>query len=160
MKEHRPARIIAEDVYYCGKKRLTTKEKDLLRNSPFSNILEMVERPTFLKIAENIEKSLTDANPKSSTEKSSQHSSPSKSRYLTGFSSGEIRELIHQIEDHFNLGVPYNYEQLPAEKLKSFIDQYAEHKIFDDHTKDLVLKIKDQEHPEEIMGSFRLYANH
>jgi hypothetical protein len=158
MKEYRHARNIAEQIYFCGKRRLTTEQKEMLRNSPFSNLLEMVEKPNFIKLAETIEKQLTDAKPEKP--KSSPDYSPSKSRYLTGYHTGEIKELISHIEDHFKLGVPYNYNDLPADKLKEFISQYAEHKIFDDHTKDLVLRVKEQEHPEEIMGTLRLYARH
>lgn len=158
MKEHRQARHIAEQIYFCGKTKLTSQQKELLRNSPFSNLLETVDKPTFFKLAERVESQLTDAKPEKP--KSTPERLPSKSRYLTGIHAGEIRELINHIEDHFKLGVPYNYEDLPVDKLKDYISQYAEHKIFDDHTQEVVLKIKEQEHPEEIMGSLRLYAAH
>lgn len=168
MKEYRKARQIAEDIVFCSRKTLTLEEKELLKKSPFSDILSVVEKPNFLKLVEKeidkIHKNEMveddNKNVKKEEKVDSKNNSlviKKKNKYFTGIERGELLELLASIEDHFELEVPYNYSKIELEALKKFIEDHAEKEIFDDQTKALAMKIKDKNSPEEIMGTLRLY---
>lgn len=164
MKEHRKARQIAEDIVFCNRKTLTLEEKELLKKSPFSNVLSVVEKPNFLKLVEKeidkIEKNEMASDNKNIKKEDNKNNSleiKKKNKYFTGIDRGELLELLGSIEDHFELEVPYNYNKIALEDLKKFVEDHAEKEIFDEQTKALALKIKNKNSPEEIMGTLRLY---
>lgn len=158
MKEHRKARILAETYVFGNKKTLTFEDKEVIQNSPFSNVLDTKGESKFLEIAETyLKKIAKNSIIKENTIENKNEKIQNNHKYFTGVSRDEIIELIRCIEDEFELDVPYDYTKLKAENLKEFIKKYSERHIFDDETKNLVLKIAEKTHPEEIMGGLRVY---
>lgn len=157
MKEHRKARRLAEDIVFGNKRVLTTEQKDLLKNSPFSEVLSIVrERDNnFSRLMENVMETFEI---KKENKQDSRRPIKRGNKLFTGLDRGEICELKDCIEDHFKLSVPYDYSSFDLEQLRQFIENYAENQIFDEQTQRLVLRIKDKSSPEEIMGTLRLYC--
>jgi len=159
MKEHRKARRLAEDIVFGNKKILTVEQKELLKNSPFSEVLSIIQQ-TDTKFSRLMESVVDSFDIKEDEKKSKNATRPAKrgNRLFTGLDKGELCELKDCIEDHFKLSVPYDYNSFDLEQLKQFIADYAENQIFDEQTQRLVLRIKDKNSPEEIMGTLRLYC--
>lgn len=158
MKEYRTARILAETYVFGDKQTLTERELHVIEKSPFKNVLEIQEQTTFGELYEKqIQRLKKDTLIQENDSTTKTHHVSKSNRYITGVSRDEIIELIRSIEDEFQLEVPYNYNKLEVEALKEFIKKYSERHIFDDQTKNLVLKVADKEHPEEIMGGLRVY---
>jgi hypothetical protein len=164
MKEYRKARQIAENIVFGEQQQITLEQKEILKKSPFANTLAIIQKPDspFLTLAEKVLEKTNFSKNKNEEEKVSTENNTysSKNKLRFGYNKGEILELIACIEDHFKLNVPYDYNNLDLEKLKEFVSQYAEDKIFDEDVQKLVKRINEKDSPEEIMATLRFYVRH
>jgi hypothetical protein len=174
MKEHRKARELAETYVFGNKEKLTSEDLAVIKKSPFSNVLIEEIKSPFIELVkshlsklneQSLEKSVLETeqeesqNPSEKTLKNTASENLSiqrTNRFYSGVAREEIIELIRAIEDKFELEVPYRYSKLEVSKLKDFIKTYSERHIFDESTLNLVLRIAEKEHPEEIMGALRV----
>ena len=134
-KEHlRKIKKLAEKHFYCGKS-LTDKERFLVENSPFADVLRPDKKnATFYKVLEQYgmenNVNLTDNRPVTRTVEK-----PYKPRYYNSINKGYLRELIDDVEEKFNLGTynrsMYKFEGINVDLLKEFINQHCARNMID-----------------------------
>lgn len=118
------------EKYYYGNRKLTAKERTILENSKYKNLLGPDrEYHEFDKILENFaETSSVDA-----SQVADQPVAKSQKYYMFQTGLGEIKDLIDEIEDAFfldlgNFGLD-RYKNIDLNQLKSFVATYANNKI-------------------------------
>ena len=163
MKEYRKARELAEIYVFGNKESLTSEDIQTIKRSPFASAITEEAKTPFIEL---VEAQLKKVNEQSLQQVAEEGELESKSinkpsisrtnRFYSGVSREEIIELIRAIEEKFDLEVPYRYSKLNTPELREFIKTYAERNVFDEPTLKLILKVSQNEHPEEIMGGLRV----
>jgi hypothetical protein len=134
-KELKKLKTLAEKYFYCGKK-LTTKERFLLENSPFADLLRNDTSNTeFSKVLEQY----GEANNVQVTEPVRNGSvAPKgyKKRYLNiSVHRQYLAALIDDVEEEFNLGAfnksLYKFDNVDVNRLKQFIDYHCKRNMID-----------------------------
>ena len=161
MNNHRKARELAEIYVFGNKETLTSEDIQLIKQSPFAGAITEEEKTPFIELVEAQLKKVNEQSLPQETEEvknlpAKNVSTARTNRFYSGVSRDEILDLIRAIEEKFDLEVPYRYSKLNANELKEFIKTYSERNIFDEPTLKLVLKVVQNEHPEEIMGALRV----
>jgi hypothetical protein len=163
MNKNRKARELAEIYVFGNKESLTSEDIQIIKRSPFANVITEEEKTPFIELVEAQlkkvnEQSLQQTAEETKTEPNmtTKSSSSRTNRFYSGVSREEIIELIRAIEEKFDLEVPYRYSKLNTPELREFIKTYAERNVFDEPTLKLILKVSQNEHPEEIMGGLRV----
>jgi len=136
-------KILAEKHFFQGKK-LTAKEKFILENSKYRDLVDhtKVKDLEFNKILEEVGiETETEFKPK--TYKRFRMGCP-------GVDKRAIMELVNDIERSFNLGIdngnPMKYDSVNLQSLKQYIQDFSNKNVFDSGTKceiDQVLKCDD-----------------
>lgn len=118
------------EKYYYGNRKLTAKERTILENSKYRNLLGPErEYHKFDRILENFaETSSVDA-----SQVADQPVAKSQKYYMFQSRLGEIKDLIDEIEDAFfldlgNFGLD-RYKNIDVNQLKSFVANYVNNKI-------------------------------
>jgi hypothetical protein len=118
------------EKYYYGNRKLTAKERTILENSKYKNLLGPDrEYHEFDKILENFaETSNVDV-----SQVADQPVVKNQKYYMFQSRLGEIKDLIDEIEDAFfldlgNFGLD-RYKNIDVNQLKAFVANYANTKI-------------------------------
>lgn len=145
------------EKYYYGNRKLTPKERAILENSKYKNLLG-VEREyhEFDKILENFA-ATSSVDPAQVTE---QPVTKSQKYYMFQTKLGDIKDLIDEVEDAFfldlgNFGLD-RYKNIDINQLKSFIANYANNKISDGTLKEEIKRAASASSPWSIMYRLRM----
>lgn len=156
MKKDRQTRELAEEYIFGDKKNLTAEQIQQIKKSPFKEVIKEQDDSYFLNL---VEKELEKIDLAKKETDSTKPFSIKKQSYFSGVNRGEVRQLIHAIEDHFDLGIIPDYEHIKIEELKDFIKKFAEHSVEDSLTKHDVLEICDkQDTAAHVMGALKTIA--
>lgn len=156
MKNDRQTRELAEEYLFGDKNSLTTEQIQEIKKSCFKNVIKEQDDSYFFDL---VEKELDKIDSVKKESQPLKRFSLNKNSYFSGINRNEIRQLIHAVEDHFNIGIIPDYDHVSVEKLKEFIKNFSEHSVEDSITKHDVYQICDkQTTPAHIMGALKTIA--
>ncbi len=144
------------EKYYYGNRKLNQKERAILENSKYRNLLGPErEYHEFDKILENF----AETSNVNASEVSDQPVTKSQKYYMFQTRLGEIKDLIDEVEDAFfldlgNFGLD-RYKNIDINQLKSFISNYANNKISNGTLREEVKRVLSSNDAWTIMYKLR-----
>lgn len=145
------------EKYYYGNRKLSAKERTILENSKYKNLLGPDrEYHEFDKILENF----AETSNVNTAQVTDQPVTKSQKYYMFQTKLGEIKDLIDEVEDAFfldlgNFGLD-RYKNIDINKLKSFIANYVNNRITDGTLKEEIKRAASASSPWSILYRLRM----